>query len=113
MGPRDGGEILVAQFELNGAREISTLAQPPPNHLAETHQRGLQALGVARVFVERVLVADRLRIYIFAHFIVEPSSSVFAPRLPGQCESPFSEAMFEIVILETRQIPNFLNTDRV
>src|ERR1019366_343994 len=74
MRSRDGREIFVAQFQLEGARKVSALAQP--------HQRRLQALGVAGVLVERVLVADRFGIDAFSHRVVEPSTRILAPRLP-------------------------------
>ncbi len=100
MRSRDGGEIFVAQFQLQRAREVSAFAQAAAYHLAETHERGLQALGVARVFVEGVLVADRFRIDIFSDLIVEPSTRIFAARLPCQRQAPFSEAVFEIAVVE-------------
>jgi len=106
---RDGREIFVAQFQLERACKESALAQAPPDHFAEAHQRGLQALGIARVFIEGVLVADRFRIDVFSHFIVEPSSRILAPRLTSQRETPFSEALFEIAVFKARQVAHFLN----
>src|SRR5208282_2569141 len=76
MGSRDGGEIFVAQFQLQRTREVSAFAQPAAHHLTEPHQRGLQALGIARIFVESMLVADRFGIDIFSNFIVEPSTRI-------------------------------------
>jgi hypothetical protein len=107
MRSRDGGEIFVAQFQLQGAREISAFAQAPSYHFAEAHERGLQALGVARVFVEGVLVADRFRVDIFSDFVVEPSTRIFAARLPGQRQAPFSEAVFQIASSRRARSPTF------
>src|ERR1700684_249691 len=104
MGPRDGREIFVAQFQLEGARKESALAQPPSHHFAKPHQSGLQALGVARIFVESVFVADRFRTDASSHCVVEPSAGVLAPRLPCERQSPLSKAIFEIAVAEAREV---------
>src|SRR5258706_5096592 len=58
MGTRESSEIFVAQFQLDGTREISAFAQSPPYHFTQTHQRGLQTIQLGRVFVVGMLVAD-------------------------------------------------------
>src|SRR5258708_27480149 len=107
MGPRDGCEIGVAQFQLEGARKISALTQPPSNHFTEPHQRGLQALGFARILVGRMLVADRSGIDYFSNFVIKPSASILTPRFYRQPNPPFSEAVFEIPAFHARQVPLF------
>src|SRR6266478_739865 len=111
MRSRDCREIGVAQFQLEGARKISALTQPPSDHLAEAHQRGLQALGVARILIERMLVADRFGIDAFSNFVIEPSTRVLAPRFSCEREPPFSEAVLQIAVVQAREVAHFLNAN--
>src|ERR1700730_7836554 len=113
MGARDGREIGVAQFQLEGARKISALAQPPSNHFTEPHQRGLQSLGVTRVLVERMLVANRFGIDAFSYFVIKPSTRILTPRFSCEGEPPFSEAMFQITVFQAREVAHFPDADRV
>ena len=82
MGARDGGEIFVSQFQLDGSRKEATFTQTPRHHFAQAHERGLQALGISGIFIESMFMADGFRIVVLAHRIVKPSSCVFTARLP-------------------------------
>src|SRR5271154_2612885 len=64
MSSRDGSEIFVAKFELDGTRVQSIFAQAATDHLRKTHQRGHNLLGISGVFVIGVFVADGLGISI-------------------------------------------------
>src|SRR4029077_11389498 len=92
---------------------ISAFAQPPSHHFTETHQRGLQALSVARVFVERMLVADRLGIDYFSNFVIKPSARILAARFSCEREPPFSEAVFQIPVFQAGEVAHSLDADRV
>src|SRR5215472_1481684 len=92
---RDGGEIRVAELELDRARFQTVLAQPPSDHLAEPRERRFQAIYFAGILVERVLVANGFRHLLFADLGVVPRARILAARFAGQREAPLSEVLFE------------------
>src|SRR5882757_4564989 len=96
MRARESSEILVAQFQLDGAREISALAQSAANHLAEAHQGRLQAVQLGRVFVVGMFVADGFGIGVFANRAVKPSARILTTRLARQGESPLPKTILQI-----------------
>src|ERR1700692_3571871 len=82
MGARDGGEIFVSQFQLDGTRKDAAFTQTPRYHFAQAHQRRLKALGVTRIFIERVFMTDGFRIDALAYLVVKPPSGIFTAGLP-------------------------------
>src|SRR6266849_7014331 len=78
VGPGDGGEIFVAELELNGAGVEFGFAQAASHHLRQTHQRGFELGGVSGVFVVGVFVADGFGVDVGGDFGVEPASGVFS-----------------------------------
>jgi hypothetical protein len=113
MRARDRGEVLVAQLQLHGARIEPVLPQPPPHHDGELSQCGFERAGVCRIDIERVFVADRFRIAARTDFLVEPPSGVLAPGLSRQRQAPFAEAPLEEALLQSRQVADFPDTQRV
>ena len=78
VGTGNGGEIAVAQLELQRAGVEAGFALAAAHHLRQTHQRGFQLLEVSSVFVVGMLVADGLDLSIGADFTVEPAAGIFA-----------------------------------
>ncbi len=113
VGAGDGGEILVAQFELNGAGVELGFAEAAGHHFGKAHQRGFELGDVGGVFVVGVLVADGFRADVGSDFGIEPSAGIFAAGLAGQSEAPFAEAVGEIGFFEAGQVSNFLDAERV
>ena len=113
MGSRDGSEVLVAQFQLNGARVQVRFPQAPPHHLGEPHQSRLKLVSIGRVFVISMFVADRFRFGVGADFGIEPSAGILSARFACQRQSPFAEPFFEFVLPQPRQVPHFLNAQLV
>src|SRR5580692_7502124 len=58
--PGDGGEIYVAQLELESASMQLLFPQPPAHHFREPHQGRFQLIEVRRILVVGMFVADRL-----------------------------------------------------
>src|ERR1035441_9085091 len=96
----DGGEVFIAEFELDRARVEMGFAQAAAHHLGKSHQGGFELAAVGRVFVVGVLVADGFGADVSSNFGVEPATGIFASGLTGQSETPFSEAVGEIGFLE-------------
>src|SRR5689334_23944961 len=67
MRASDGGEILIAKFELNCAGVEVGFAKAASDHLRQTHQRRLQPRWIGSVFVIGVLVADGLCVPILSN----------------------------------------------
>src|SRR6516164_1771861 len=67
-------------------------------------KRGFELVGIGGIFVERVLVADRLRVLAIADVAIEPSARILATRLAGECHSPFAETAFERALIDGRKI---------
>ena len=103
MRARDGGKIGIAQLELDGARIVAVLAQAAADFFGQVRDRGVNAIPVERVAVERMFVADGFRLIAFADFGIEPPAGVETLRLACQRESPFAEARFEIRLVERRK----------
>src|SRR5215813_6559715 len=101
MRPRNGSEVFVSKFQLNGARMNICFSQTPRNHFCETHQRGFDLLLIGSVLVVSMFVADGLGISASANFRIEPSAGVFAPCLPCQSQSPLAEMFFQKRIVVT------------
>src|SRR4051812_32431021 len=89
------------------------LAQAPPDHLAQAHERGLKLDDISGVLVESMFVADRLGIQISADLVVEPSSSILALRFSGKGKSPLPEPLFKFRIVESGKVPHLLDTEGV
>ena len=105
MSAGDGGEIFVAEFELDGARVQLMFAQPAAHHLGKPHQGGFDLLGIGGVFVVGVFVADGFGIGIGADFAIKPSTSIFAARFAGQRQPPFAKMFFEKSIVKAARSP--------
>src|SRR5208282_2713479 len=95
VGAGDGGEIFVAQFELDGASMQLVFAQAAALHFGEPHQGGLNLLHIGGVVVVGVFVADGLGIGIGANLVVEPSASIFSAGFSGQGQTPFAKMFLE------------------
>src|ERR1700722_1654709 len=87
------GEVLVTQFELDGARVKLRFAQAASHHFREAHQRGFELARVRSVFVVGVLVADGFCIGIGSDFGIEPAAGVLSTSLAGKSQTPFPEAV--------------------
>ena len=94
-GPREGGEIRVAQLDVDGARVQFVLAQPAADHLRQPRQRRFEQRGVGGIFAERVLVADRFRIFPLADVGVEPAARVLPDGFAGQRQAPLAETFLQ------------------
>src|SRR5438094_3491854 len=104
MSACDGGEVFIAQLELDGTRLQGTIAQTATHHLRKTHQGRFQLLGIGRIFIVGMFVADRLGISIGPHFAVEPAAGIFAARFARQCQSPLSETLFEESLIKASEV---------
>ena len=60
-----------------------------------------------------MFVTDGLRGFICADFAFKPCARVFAASFTRQGDTPFSKLLFQIGIVELRQIADFANTKRV
>src|SRR6516162_6709191 len=103
---RDGGEVFVAQLELDRAGVQRMFAQAAGDHFAQTHQGGFELHGIGRVFVESVLVADGFRVRMRADFRVEPAAGILAAGFSGEGKAPFAEMLLKNALIERGQIAN-------
>src|SRR5215471_1096048 len=110
---RDGGEIRVAQLELDRTGFQTVFAQPPSYHLAEPRESRLQAIYFCGVLVERVLVTDGFRPLPFADLGVVPRARILAVGFAGQREAPLSEALFEERFVQPREVAHFVDAQFV
>src|SRR5438067_6143937 len=109
MGACDGSEIFIAQLELDGARVQATVGQAATHHLRESHQGSFQLLGISRVFIVGMLVADRLGISIGPPSLSNqpPASSPRAlpasasPHFPKRCSRKLSSKRARSLTLVT------------
>ena len=73
-----------------------------------------QLLGVGRVFVVGMLVADGFGVGVGADFVIEPSAGIFPARFAGQGQSPFSETFSSSTASSKRgEISYFADSKRV
>src|SRR5438067_1601419 len=113
MGACDGSEIFIAQLELDGARVQATVAQAATHHLREAHQGSFQLLGISRVFIVGMLVADRLGISIGPHLAVEPAAGIFATCFARQRQSPLSETLLQKALIKAGKVLDLSNPKAV
>src|SRR5215472_8714231 len=113
MRPGDRLEIRVAQLQLNRSRVKSMLANSARDLFREVRQRRFEPFRVARIFTERMLVADRFRIGPFSDLRIEPSAGIKPLRLSGQRKPPFAKPRFEIFLAHLGKISDAPDSDTV
>src|SRR5438105_6799242 len=88
MGAGDGGEIRIAQLELDGSRLKFLFAQATRHHLREPRQCGFQFVAIGSVFVISVFVTDGFWSLVFADIGIEPAAGIFANCFAGKGFAP-------------------------
>src|SRR5215469_13978296 len=60
-----------------------------------------------------MLVADRFRPRILADRGIEPPTRILAARFPRQRHTPFAEALFQEIVVQTREVADLSNAQRM